>query len=229
MFPFISDILSEVQCHSSLSHRGTSREDDEVTALESSELVVEGRIADRDTRVLCHIRISMYRCELLISGIQDILDGSELVLDECLCNREEGFLRLFEEIGRLRDFIESCLSDLISGTDELAEDTLVLHNLGILIDIRTREDTRHEIIQEEVSTDTLEFLLIIDHFTDRDRIDRTIASIEIHDRRVDDAMRRIIEILSNEEARYLDDTILVEEDRAEHSTLSFDTMWGDRE
>jgi hypothetical protein len=71
--------------------------------------------------------------------------------------------------------------------------------------------------------------LIIDDLAYRDRVDRPIASIEIEDRLVDDTMSRIIEILTTEQIGNMDDTIFVDEEGSEDSSLGIDAMWGSSE
>jgi hypothetical protein len=81
--------LREVHSDRGLSHTRASRDDDEISPLESSELEVESFISGRDTIGLGKGRICMDRSEFFISGVEDIFDMHELILDESLGDRKE--------------------------------------------------------------------------------------------------------------------------------------------
>ena len=71
--------------------------------------------------------------------------------------------------------------------------------------------------------------MIVYDLSDGDRVDRTVASIEIEDSLIDDTMSRIVEVIPSQEIGNMDDTILVDEERAENSALGVDAMWGSGE
>lgn len=71
--------------------------------------------------------------------------------------------------------------------------------------------------------------MIVYDLSDGDRVDRTVASIEIEDSLIDDTMSRIVEVIPCEEIGNMDDAILVDEERSEDSSLGIDAMWGSGE
>ena len=74
------------------------------------------------------------------------------------------------------------------------------------------------------AADRLELLAPLERLRDRDDVDRLAPLEQVEDRGVDAAVGLAIEVLRPQELGDLDDGIAVDEDRAEHGLLGFETL-----
>ena len=77
---------------------------------------------------------------------------------------------------------------------------------------------------KNIPPDSFEPFLIIERFSYRDEVNRSISSKELKHRFVDKRVGGIIEVIRNEEVTYLKYPILIEKDGSENSSFGVGTM-----
>jgi len=151
----------------------------------------------------------------------------ELVLYEGLGYRKEGLLCFFQKFIDIGLFVVPREKYIVSGFYEFTENPFMLDDLGILVDIGTRENGLGKFYEVRIPPDLFQVLAIVQMFSDGKDIDGFVPREKIHHSAVDESVVRIVEIGFREERGNLKHPVFIEENGSENSSFRFYGMWRD--
>ena len=152
------------------------------------------------------------------------MSGEKPGVDALLADREELGLGAIDGLLDLGRVLVPDPGDPARGPDEIAQDRLALDDPRVLRGVDRGRGLVAEAGEVGTPADRLELLAPLERLRDGDDVDRFTAFEQVDDGGVDPAVGLAIEVLGPQELGDLDHGIAVDEDRAEHGLLGFETL-----
>ena len=215
-------VLGEVESQAGLADGGARCDQDEVGLLQARGECVEVREAGADATDLAFVLVQVV--EPVVGAVQQGLQRSEAGFDPLLADREELRLGTVDDLADVTLFFVADAGDLAGGADEVPQYALALHDAGVLDSVEGRGREVDEARQVGRATDLVEMTLPFEDLAHGDDVDRLATLVELQHRCVDRAVVLAIEVLGLQQLGYLDDRVLVDEQRAQDGLLGFDGL-----
>ena len=215
-------MLGDVEREARLADRWAGGEDDEVARLEAGRQRIEVGEARSDAGDLAAVGVQVV--EPVVGVVQQRLERGEARVDAFLADREELGLGAVDGLLDLGRVLVADPGDPARGADEIAQDRLALDDPRVLGGMDRGRGLVAETGEVGPPADRLELLAPLERLRDGDDVDGLTALEQVDDGGVDPAIGLAIEVLGPQELGDLDHGIAVDEDRAEHGLLGFETL-----
>ena len=187
------DVANEVGHERGLADAGPRRHDDEVALLEAGEELVQVAETAGDPAVRRLALVDVL--ELLHGLVDERTDQDDLVLLVPAGHRVD---ELLGPIGDTLGILGSLVGDrhdLGGGVDQPAEQSQLVHDLGVVARRRRRRDLLHELVDAERAADVLEGAPALELLHGRDLVRGLAAAVEVDQRLEDDPMGGSVEVI----------------------------------
>src|SRR5690606_1094684 len=175
-----------------LAHRGTRRDDHQVTLLKAARHRIEVREAGADARYAALRGLQLL--DLLERGIQDLLDPDEALALVRLRNLEDALL------GDVEDLLDAALAGLVRITDDraarldqAAQQRALTDDLRVILDVCGGGHRIHQLGDVLEPADGLQLLGLLQLLAQRDRVDDTTLLEQARHRPEDATVRLAVE------------------------------------
>src|SRR5947208_6507610 len=205
--------------YQTLSNPRPCSDDDQIRLLETTSFRIEVVEAARHARDDRLVLVDLF--DLVPGGLEDVLEGDEVLRDATFGDVEGDSLGGIEGLGCGRGLVEAQCGDAATGADQLALGGRFLDQVPVVLDIRRRPHSALELGQERLPTNPLEHPHLLQLRCQRQQVDRIRAVVEVQRRAVNLSMMIQIEIIGTEEIGHPDDRVAVEHQRTEYRRLGF--------
>ena len=211
------DVQRNVQCHGSLAHAGSGRQQHEVGAVEAiDELVKIAQAGGQARNVAAGLRQLLQAVEDLQQHRADVL---ERLVRVAAPQGIDALFRSFQDLLRRADALVDRLDDAGGRLGQIAQQRLVMDDLRIALDVRGRRRDLHEL--HEIFCGAF-FVINAPgaHFIEHgDRVDDLRIAEHLVHRLIDLAVRLQVKILRADDADDVADAAAVNEHGAKHRLL----------
>jgi hypothetical protein len=162
--------------------------------------------------------------EPVVCLVEERIELRETGLDALLADGKEFSLRAIDGLLDLGWILVADAGYSPGRADEVPQDSLALDDPCVLDRMNRGRGRVRQTRQISSPADRLELVTPLERLRDRDDVDRFAPFEELEHRPVDRPVRLPVEVSRPQELGHLDDSVAVDEDRAEHGLLGLETL-----